>query len=168
MFEMDKIISYVETYGLAILVIAVSIIFLIGILKLCKAFCWIKSSKIKKLVYYISDVALAFGGSAIYFALFKISFSEYLVYAGAELGVTTTLYAVYENFGVRELVKLVLGVFAKWFKGNPNNKIAKQLKSLGLNEEAIAKVQGVVDGEKAKVETQVAQEAKPEVKQIQF
>lgn len=165
---MDKIISYVETYGLAILVIALCIIAFIGILKLCKAFNWIKSSKIKKFVYYISDVALAFGGSAIYFALFKISFSEYLVYAGAELGVTTTLYAVYENFGVRELVKLVLGVFAKWFKGNPNNKIAKQLKSLGLNEEAIAKVQGVVDGEKAKVETQVAQEAKPEVKQIQF
>lgn len=157
---MDKIISYVESYGLAILVIALCIIAFIGILKLCKAFNWIKSSKIKKLVYYISDVALAFGGSAIYFALYKISFSEYLVYAGAELGVTTTLYAIYENFGIRELVKLILGLFAKWFKGNPDNKIAKQLKSLGLNEDSIAKVKGVLEDEKAKVEAQVVAENK--------
>lgn len=166
---MDKIISYVETYGLAILIIALSIIFLIGVLKLCKVFSFIKSAKIKKLVYYITDVIFAFGGSAIYFAIFKINFSEYLVYAGAELGVTTTLYAVYENFGIRELVKLVLGVFAKWLKGNPDNKIAKQLKSLGLDETAIAKVQNVVEGEKAKVETEVNAEQKPkDVKPITF
>lgn len=161
---MDKIIAYVEQYGLPILVIAVCIIAFIGILKLCKAFCWIKSSKIKKLVYYISDIALAFGGAAIYFALYKISFSEYLVYVGAELGVTTTLYAVYENFGIRELWKLLLEVFAKWLKGNPDNKIAKQLKSLGLNEDAIAKVQGVVEGEKAKVEAEIVAEKKEETK----
>lgn len=166
---MDKIISYVEQYGLAILIIALCIITFIGLLKVCKVFSWIKSSKIKKLVYYISDVALAFGGSAIYFAIYKISFSEYLVYAGAQLGFTTTLYAVYENFGLRELIKLILGLFAKWFKGNPDNKIAKQLKSLGLTEDAIAKVQGVVEGEKAKVEAQVASEAKSsEVKPISF
>lgn len=166
---MDKIISYVETYGLAILIIALSIIFIIGVLKLCKAFSFIKSAKIKKLVYYITDVIFAFGGSAIYFAIFKINFSEYLVYAGAQLGVTTTLYAVYENFGIRELVKLVLGVFAKWLKGNPDNKIAKQLKSLGLDENAIAKVQNVVEGEKAKVEAEVNAEQKPtDVKTITF
>ena len=166
---MDKIISYVETYGLAILVIALITIFLIGTLKLCKAYNWIKSTKIKKLVYYISDVIFAFGGSAIYFAIFKINFSEYLVYAGAELGVTTTLYAVYENFGIRELVKFVLAIFAKWFKGNPDNKIAKQLKSLGLDETAIAKVQNVVEGEKAKVETETNSEQKPtNVKSITF
>ena len=166
---MDKIIAYVEQYGLAILVIALCIIAFIGILKVCKAFCWIKSSKIKKLVYYIADIGLAFGGAAIYFAIYKISFAEYLVYTGAEIGVTTTLYAVYENFGVRELWKLLLGVFAKWFKGNPDHKIAKQLKSLGLNEEAIAKVQGVVEGEKAKVEAEVAkEEPKTDVKPITF
>ena len=165
---MDKIIAYVEEYGLAILVVALCIIAFIGILKLCKAFSWIKSTKIKKLVYYISDVALAFGGSAIYFALYKISFSEYFVYVGAELGVTTTLYAIYENFGVRELVKLILVLFAKWFKGNPDNKIAKQLKSLGLNEDSIVKVKNVLEGEKAKVESQIRSESKSEKEKIKF
>lgn len=151
---MDKIISYVETYGLAILVIALATIFLIGLLKVCKAYNWIKSAKIKKLVYYISDVIFAFGGSAIYFAIFKISFSEYLVYAGAELSITTFLYAVYENFGIRELVKILINVIAKAIKGNPNSKINKELKKLGLNEDSVNRVNILLNAEKSHVESQ--------------
>ena len=161
--------SYVETYGLSVVVIAVCIIFLIGVLKVCKAFNWIKSAQIKKTVYYICDIVLAFGGSAIYFAIYKMSFTAYLAYSLAELSVTTTLYAVYEYGHIRDLVKLLLGVFAKWLKGNPDNKIAKQLKSLGLDENAIAKVQNVVEGEKAKVEAEINAEQKPtDVKPISF
>lgn len=149
---MDKIISYVETYGLAILVIALITIFLIGTLKVCKVFSKIQSAKIKKLVYYICDVVLAFGGSAIYFAIFKINFSEYLVYAGAELGVTTTLYAVYENFGIRELVKMVVNIIANAIKGNPDAKINKQLKKLGLSEDSVNRVNVLLNAEKSLVE----------------
>lgn len=151
---MDKIISYVETYGLAILVIALITIFLIGTLKVCKVFSKIQSAKIKKLVYYICDVVLAFGGSAIYFAIFKISFSEYLVYAGAELSITTFLYAVYENFGIRELVKILINVIAKAIKGDPNSKINKELKKLGLNEDSVNRVNILLNAEKSHVESQ--------------
>ena len=159
-----EIISYVETYGLSILVIALCIISIIGILKLCKVFNWIKSKDVKKFVYYISDIVLAFGGAAIYFAIYKISFSEYLMYAGAELGTATTLYSLYEYLGARKVFRLLLDVFKKWIKGNPESKIAKQLKSLGLNEESITKVKSVLESEKAKVEAQViAEEKQPEI-----
>lgn len=153
---MEQILEYITRYGLPVFVIASCIIALIGILKLCKVFDKITNKNIKKLIYYILNVAFAFGGATIYFAAFKISFSGYVVFAFTQVGATTTLYAIYENFGVRKLVQIALDAIASWFKKNPEHKVTKALKSLGLTEEAIESVKAYanteLEKEKAKVQ----------------
>lgn len=149
---MDKILGYIETYGLAIIVIAVCIIAIIGILKLCKVFDKIKSSEIKKLIYYALDVALAFAGSAIYFAGFHKAWSGYWLYSLAQLGVTTTLYALYENFGLRKFVQWLISIIAGWFKKNPNNELSKWANKVGLTE-SLETIQNMIAEQDAKKET---------------
>lgn len=148
---MDKLLGYVETYGLAIIVIAVCIITIIGILKLCKVFDKIKSSEIKKLIYYALDVVLAFAGSAIYFAGFHKDWTGYWLYSLAQLGVTTTLYALYENFGLRKFVKWLISIIAGWFKKNPNNELSKWANKVGLTE-SLETIQGMIAEQNAKNE----------------
>ena len=157
---MEQILEYITRYGLSVFVIASCIIALIGILKLCKVFDKIKNKNIKKLIYYVLNVAFAFGGAAIYFAAFKIDFSGYVMYSCTQVGATTTLYAIYENFGVRKLVQILLAWVATWFKKNPENKFVKALKGLGLTEEAIANIKATTDAEleKAKVQEITAPE----------
>lgn len=149
---MERIISYIQDYGPSIIIIAICIIAFVGILKLCKVFDKIKSSQVKKVLYYVIDVVLAFGVSAIYFAIFHKSFSGtgYVMYSVSTLVMTTTLYAVYENFGLRTLVKMAINGISKWFEKNPEAKLTKWAKKFGLVE-SLNKIQALVDEEKAKI-----------------
>lgn len=158
---MEHILTFIQNYGLPVFVIASCIIAFLGILKLCKLFDKISSKSVKKLIYYIMDIALSFGGAAIYFAVFNRDFSGYVAFSATQVTATTTLYAIYENFGVRKLVQMLLGCVAGWFKKNPEHKFTKLAKQLGLDN-AIAKLQEV------KVEEAKAAAAAPastEVKQ---
>lgn len=141
---MEQILAYVNQYGLSVFTIASCIIVFIGFLKLCKVFTKIENNKqIKKFVYYLLNVALAFGGAAIYFATFKLSWSEYVFFSCAQVTATTTLYAIYENLGARKLVQIIISNIAEWIKKNPERKTAKALKNLGLTEEMLNKLQAI-------------------------
>lgn len=153
---MEKLLEYVQNYGVSILVIAVCIIAFIGILKLCKVFNKISNSNVKKFIYYAIDVVLAFAGSAIYFACFHKSFGGYVMYSVAELTVVTTLYAIYENCGIRKLVRMLLTLVASWLKSNPDKKVQKW-----ANE--INKLQGKI----TKVENSKKEETTEEVKPVE-
>lgn len=135
---MGQILDFITKFGLAVFVIASCSIILIGILKLCKVFSKIENKNVKKLIYYILNVVLSFGGAAIYFAIFKISFESYIMFSVTQIGATTTLYAIYENFGVRKLVQIGLTWIASWFKKNPEAKFTKVATSLGFSPEKIA------------------------------
>jgi len=137
---MEEILSYIARYGLSVFVIASCIIALIGILKLCKVFSKIKNSNIRKLIYYILNVTLSFGGAAIYFAIFKLNFSNYLMFSCTQVGATTTLYAIYENFGIRKLFQIGLSQISTWLKKNPESKFSKAAKAFGLSEEKIKNI----------------------------
>jgi hypothetical protein len=146
---MEHILTFIQNYGLSVFVIATCIIMFIGILKLCKVFSKISSKSVKKLIYYIADIALSFGGAAIYFTIFNKDFSGYVAFSATQVTATTTLYAIYENFGVRKLVQMLLNWVASWFKKNPEHKFTKLAKQLGLDA-AIAKLQEVKTEEAAK------------------
>ena len=73
---MEQILEFISQYGLPVFIIASCSILLIGILKLCKVFNKISNKNIKKLIYYILNVVLSFGGVAIYYAAFKIGFNS--------------------------------------------------------------------------------------------
>lgn len=55
-----------------------------------------------------------------------------------QVSATTTLYAIYENFGVRKLVQIGLAWVASWSKKNPESKFTKAAKALGFDEEKIS------------------------------
>ena len=134
---MEQILSYIGTYGLPVFIIATCIISVIGILKLCKVFNKISNKNVKKFLYYLLDVVLAFAGSAIYFAIFKISFTDYVVFSITQVTATTTLYAIYENFGLRRLVQIASAAFIKWVSTSKETKFKKLAKKLGLNNAAV-------------------------------
>ncbi len=152
---MDKIFAYMQTYGLPILVIAVCVIAFIGLLKFFKVFNKIESKDVKKCIYYALDVILAFGGAAIYFATFHIDFAEFVGYAFAQLGVTTTLYSIYEHFGIRKLFHFVGGLIIEHIKKNPESQFAKSVKKIGLDK-ALEDIQAQI----AERDTKAAEEAK--------
>lgn len=137
---MEQILEFITNYGLAVFVIASCIIAVIGILKLCKVFDKITNKNIKKFIYYILDVLLSFGGVAIYFAIFKLDFNTYISFCFTQIGATTTLYAIYENFGLRKLWGITLAWMASWFKKNPEAKFTKAAKALGFTSERISQL----------------------------
>lgn len=130
---MEQILDFIQTNGLPVFVIATCIIAIIGILKLCKVFNKVTNKNVKKCIYYILDVALAFGGSAIYYAIFKLSFNSYIAFSLAQITATTTLYAMYENFGVRNLVQLFFNLIAKKLKPDQLQQFKKLAKKLGFD-----------------------------------
>ena len=147
---MEQILAYITQYGLPVFVIASCIIAFIGILKICKIFDKITNKDIKKFIYYALDIGLSFGAVAIYYVIFKIDFGGYIPYCCTQITATTVLYALYENFGVRKIVKALLHWVATWFKKNPDHTLVKTLHKLGLTEEAVKRIQATVDAEKPK------------------
>lgn len=149
---MEYILEYIAHYGLPVFVMASCIIAFIGTLKVCKVFNKITNDNIKKFIYYTLNVILAFGAVAIYFVLFKIDFSTYFMVSFTQVGATTTLYAIYENFGLRKVVQMFLAWLYNKFKKDPESKFVKNLKTIGLTEDAIKKVQELASVELAKVQ----------------
>lgn len=134
---MDILMNYITKYGLPVFVIACCIIAVIGVLKLCKVFDKIKNAEVKKVIYYGLDVVLAFAGSAIYFAAFKIPFNaQYAIFSCSQVGATTALYAIYENIGIRKFVRYLIQLISGWIVKNPENELAKWAKKFGLEEAA--------------------------------
>lgn len=144
---MAEAVKYISKYGISLLVIACIIIACIGILKACKVFNKIPSANVKKVLYYALDIAFAFAFAAIYFALSKHGFAKYLAYTGAEICVVTTLYAVYENFGVRKLLEVVVALIQKALAKKKNVKLTKIVEQLGI-ENSLIEIQNMITAAK--------------------
>lgn len=145
------VFTLIAKWGISTLVIAVISIVLMGVLKLCKLFTKIKSADIKKIIYTAIQAVFGFGFSALYYVIFRIPFDlSYVGYSIAVVSITIIGYHYYETIGLRKFVRWLLGIFAKWFAANPNNKIDKSLKKLGLTEDQINAVHGTINAEAAK------------------
>lgn len=156
---MEQILQFIQNYGLPVFVIATSIIVLLGILKLCKVFNKIQNANVKKFLYYVIDIALAFGGVAIYFAIFKESFADYVTVSLTQITATTTLYAIYENLGVRKLVQLFWAWFGGLVQKDKHKQLVKFAKAVGLDN-AIEELKDVSLKEAEKLEQKIAEEKK--------
>lgn len=130
---MDHLVEYVKSYGLAILIIALSTIVFIGILKLCGVFKRLNNVVVKKVVYYSLDVAISFGIGALYFKCFSKNFDQYLTYSLAQTATTTTLYAIYENFGLRALVQKLVSLICTAIENNKHTRFVKVIQQIGID-----------------------------------
>lgn len=152
---MKELVNLTETYGLSVLIISLSIIAILGILKLCKVFDKIKNKDIKKFVYFGIDIVLAFGCSAIYFAIFKKDWSGYFTYSIGQFAAVVILYAFYEHWGIRKIVRLLIGAIAKWIKKNPEAQLSKWANKIGL-QDAIEKINVEIETAKKKEAEELA------------
>ena len=131
---MENVIKYLELYGLPILIMGLIIIVLVGIIKACGLKkCLENRPVLRKVIYYTLDIALSFGVVALYFYIFEKNFAQYLVYTGAQITVTTTLYAIYENFGARALQQKIVGLLGVAIKNSKNKKFLKIVEQLGID-----------------------------------
>ena len=158
---MEEILYYIESYGLPVFIIATCIIAVLGVLKLCKTFSKLKNANLKKFIYYAIDIALSFGGAAIYFAAFKIDFANYWAFGIAQISATTTLYAIYENLGARKLVQMFWNWFGGLIKKDEHHQLIKYAKSLGL-ENAIEQIKDYSIKEAEKLEAAKQEETAQE------
>lgn len=156
---MEQILQFIQNYGLPVFVIASGIIVLLGILKLCKVFNKIQNKNVKKFIYYVIDIALAFGGVAIYFAIFKKDFADYITICLTQITATTTLYAIYENLGARKLVQLFWNWFGELVEKDKHKQLVKFAKAVGLDN-AIAELKDASIKEAEKLEQKIAEEKK--------
>ena len=137
---MEEILNFIAEWGLPHFLIGLIIINAIGVLKICKVFSKINSSAVKKFLYYALDITLSFGVVAVYYALWHLEFVNYLTYSLEQLGLITTIYAIYENFRIRDGWKKVLNWVGSWFKYNPDNAVTKLAKKIGFDQ-ALIKLQ---------------------------
>lgn len=154
---MEQFLVFIESHGLPAFIIAISTIFILGVLKMCKVFSKIQNKNVRKSIYLVIDIVMAFAGTAIYYAIYHIAFNiEYLWCSLIQVGSTLSLYAVFENMHIRELVKKLLEWVVSWFKANPK-ALEKTLKKLGVPEYAITKIQAdataAIAAEKAKAQS---------------
>lgn len=92
--------------ALAITIISWITIMIVGIIKDFDLFNKIKKN-LRRPIYLIIDSILAFGLSALYFAIFKIEFNTIFIHFSIKsISITLSLYALYENTKLKDLVAI--------------------------------------------------------------
>lgn len=123
-------IEFIELYGWAIAILAMLVIFLIGLLKFAFKDKIEKVEKEKlKPVYEITSGVLVFIVVALYlvfkFYLLKTDepdWSKYLELAAGTYAAVKVMYPIYENYKIRDLVRLLLEMI---FKKHSEEKIGE-------------------------------------------
>lgn len=129
--------SIIQAYGLPVIIIACIIIAFVGILKVCKVFDKITNKSIKRFIFFLIDIALSFGFTAIYYLIFKVPFAGFVLNSAAQCGFTLMLYSVYEGTVLKDFVKYIWTLI---LKSDKSGKLVKLAKNIGLDT-AIAELQ---------------------------
>lgn len=121
-------IKFFSAYGWQMTVLAVSGIFLLGVLKSVKAFDWIriyageektlqvdKTKQVKKIVYTFISAGLSVVACCVYLTIINTELTATLILtiSGTVWSLNTIAYMLYENLGARAVWK----VFLNWAKG---------------------------------------------------
>ena len=107
----EMIVQFITMYGWKLSLIACSGIFVLGIFKFFNVFNKIDKSKRKYLYAGISS-ALSILASGIYLWLMGgFNWSGFGIIAGAIYGINQAIYALYENLGVRAVLRKLGNLF---------------------------------------------------------
>ena len=133
---MEQILGLITQYGIPPFIIAICIIAFVGVLKVCKVFDKLEDKpNLKRFIFWALDMALSFGGVAIYYAIFKKDFGTYVFTSLGQSTVTLAVYQAYKSIGLRKLVQMALTALANFFKNNTTVK--KLAKKFGLSDEFV-------------------------------
>lgn len=134
----DMLIRFFENYGWIMTVLATSGIVLVGFLKACGAFKKVNATY-KKYVYFGVSCVISILACTIYLcASHKFEWASWGVTAACIIGFTLTLYGVYENTGLRDLLKKVIFTPLKnAFKKMESNIVTASISNEKLGEMAL-------------------------------
>lgn len=100
----QQLTTFVSTYGWQLALIALAGIVILGVLKYANIFSKIEKEN-RKPVYLAISVGLSIIGSAIYLAAIKkFEFGYFAAVAFAILALNQTMYSIYENTNLRDLL----------------------------------------------------------------
>lgn len=156
---MEQILGFITQHGLPAFVIGCISIANAGILKLCKVFDKITSKDLRHVIFFVLDVALAFGCAAVYFYAFKLDWKGYPIFSALQISATTSLYAIYEGVRGKKLIQIIINAIVKCFKNNDAFK--KLAKKLGLPEEVVTEMAAdITNVNENSTKKQIAQDRK--------
>lgn len=139
----DMVIRFFENYGIVMTLLATSGIIFVGFLKATKLFSKIPD-KLKKYVYFGVACVASIVACTIYMVVKKMfEWTDWGVMCACVIGYTMALYAIYENTGIRELLrKLVFNPSKIGFK-----KLIEIIVSKRIAKENVEEVVKVVGGD---------------------
>jgi hypothetical protein len=161
------IIKFFSAYGWQMTVLAVSGIFLLGVLKSVKAFDWIriyageektlqvdKTKQVKKIVYTFISAGLSVAACCIYLTIIntKLNATLILTISSTVWSLNTIAYMLYENLGARAVWK----VFLKWAKGIILSTTATIKEKIAAEKARIAAKKAATEAQKTASETATA------------
>lgn len=146
--------NLVTKYGISVLVIACLTILFIGILKYFNVFNKIEKDN-RKPIYFVLNYAFVFAVSAIYYAIFKLSFVDYVAYAFVVGSAVNLLYPLYENLKIRDLFTIIGNFIVKTVAKKQVEKETTKIKEATKTEEVIVEEKTQVNEETKSVETSV-------------
>lgn len=108
--------TFVAAYGWQLALIALAGIIILGVLKYANVFSKIAKEN-RKPIYLAISVGLSIIGSAIYLAVIKkFEFGYFAAIAVAILALNQTMYSIYENTNLRDLLHKIFGAISQKVK----------------------------------------------------
>lgn len=108
--------TFISTYGWQLALIALAGIVILGILKYANVFSKIEKEN-RKPIYLAISVGLSLIGSAIYLAVIKqLEIGYFAAVAVAILALNQTMYSIYENTNLRDLLHKIFGAISQKVK----------------------------------------------------
>ena len=161
------IIKFFSAYGWQMTVLAVSGIFLLGVLKSVKAFDWIriyageektlqvdKTKQVKKIVYTFISAGLSVAACCVYLTITNTELTATLILtiSGTVWSLNTIAYMLYENLGVRAVWKS----FLNWAKNFILSTTAQIKEKIAAAKARIAAEKAATEAQKTASETATA------------
>lgn len=163
------IIKFFSEYGWQMTVLALSGIFLLGVLKSVKAFDWIriyavegeektlqvdKTKQVKKIVYTFISAGLSVAACCIYLTIINTELTATLILtiSGTIWSMNTITYMLYENLGVRAVWK----AFLNWAKNLILSTTAQIKEKIAAEKARIAAKKAATEAQKTASETATA------------
>lgn len=104
----EMIIQFFKMYGWQLTILATSGIVALGILKSLGTFNKVNTKAKKYLYYGISNILSIVACTAYIFIKNSFEWRAYLILVGGIIGFTSAIYTLYENTGVRDVLKKCL------------------------------------------------------------
>lgn len=163
------IVNFFSAYGWQMTVLALSGIFLLGVLKSVKAFDWIriyavegeekilqvdKTKQVKKIVYTFISAGLSIAACCVYLTIINTELTATLILtiSGTVWSLNTFAYMLYENLGVRAVWK----AFLNWAKNLILSTTATIKEKIATEKARIAAKKAATEAQKTTSETATA------------